>query len=163
MPTPLLANQGNSGRWVPLPDQFDPSRPVVPCRPAHILLVEDHRQVRDVMARALRTAGFVVSEAEGAETARRIMGEERIDGAVLDISLGSDMNGLELGRWLRHCQPGIPIIFVTGLSEWELPEQAPQDGLTHMLRKPFGAREIVSFVAAMLAPRRGLDGVVSGG
>jgi two-component system OmpR family response regulator len=153
-----LAEPGAAMYWRPVADRFDPSRVARPI-PAHVLLVEDHRQVRQVMARALRNAGMTVIEAETAGGARDALDGVFIDAAVLDISLPGDMDGVQLGRWIRLRNRALPMIFVTGLTDWELPQDIPQDGHAVLLRKPFGAREIVAFVSRMLTPRFGESGL----
>ena len=45
------------------------------------------------------------------------------------------------------------LIFMTGLTEWEIPEPIPNDPATRFLCKPFGARVIVDYVCNLLAPR----------
>ena len=130
-------------------------------RPGHVLLVEDHLQVRQLMARALRAAGFTTSEAGCANEARALLADMHVDAVVLDISLPGDVNGVQLGKWLRFRNQTVPLIFITGLTEWEIPEPVPQDPASRFLRKPFGARVIVDYVHNLLAPRYDL-GVVAG-
>lgn len=120
--------------------------------PAHIMIVEDHEQVRRFMARALRGAGFTVSEAGGAEDARVLLAERHFALVILDVSLPGAFGGIQLGKWMRLRNPDMKLIFITGLSDWELPEQMPRDAVTRFLRKPFGARVIVDFVFSLLSP-----------
>ena len=134
-----------------MPDRFEALAETRPAA-AQVLLVEDHRLVRHVMARALRAAGYGVWEAENAGQA---LLPERVDAAVIDVSLPGGMNGLEFGRIARRRWAGMPIVFVTGLMDFELPEPVPQDRTTRLLHKPFGAREIVALVNALLTARFG--------
>lgn len=119
----------------------------------HVLIVEDHAQVRHVVARALRAAGFATFEAADASEARTLLEAVHVDAVVLDISLPGSLNGVQLGRWIRLCDNSIPLIFITGLTEWEIPEPIPTDPATRFLCKPFGARVIVDYVCNLLAPR----------
>ena len=121
-----------------------------------VLVVEDHHLVRDVIARSLGAAGFIVIEAENATSARAFVDSTTIDAAVLDIALTGDMNGLQLGHWIRYRYRLLPLVFVTGLSDWEMPAEVPLDQSTRLLRKPFGAREIAEAVRTMLVPRFGM-------
>jgi DNA-binding response OmpR family regulator len=140
-----------------MPDGFDFRLPAIGLRPARVLVVEDHRLVRHVMARALRGSGLVALEADTAAAARNLAGGVELDAAVLDITLPGEMNGAQLARWLRRRQPNLPLLFVTGLNEWDLPAEMLQDGRARLLRKPFGARTIVEFVSGLLGPRFGVD------
>jgi DNA-binding response OmpR family regulator len=124
-----------------------------------VLLVEDHLQVRHVVARALRGAGYVVCEVGSGLAARERAEAERVDAAVIDISLPGEMHGVGFGRWLRRVWSGVPIVFVTGLMEWEMPEPVSQDVATRLLHKPFGALEIVGLVNGLVSARMGLGGI----
>ena len=141
-----------------LADQFERARGGLSGRPVHVLLVEDHRLVRHVMARALRGAGLVVIEAETAQRAREVLDGVHVDAAVLDVSLPGEMNGVQLGHWMRYRDPKLPMVFVTGLTDWEMRDAIPDDPLTRFLRKPFGARVIVDLVSSLLSPRHGIGG-----
>ena len=132
-------------------------------RPAHVLVVEDHRLVRHVVARALRAAGHFVLEADSAEQALDVLDNAHIDAAVLDFSLPGDMNGLQLGRCMRYRDPRLPIVFVSGLTDWEIQDVIPTDPETRFLRKPFGARVIVDMVQGLLSARSGFSRVQPAG
>jgi two-component system cell cycle sensor histidine kinase/response regulator CckA len=123
-------------------------------RAGRILLVEDHRLVRHVIVRALRGAGFGVLEAENGDAARKVCEDVAFDAAVLDISLPGEMDGIALGRWIRRQHRLVPLVFVTGLTEWEMPTPQRGDPHVYFLRKPFGAKAIVEFVGAALNKAR---------
>ena len=125
--------------------------------------VEDHRLVRHVVARALRAAGHFVLEADSAEQALDVLDNAHIDAAVLDFSLPGDMNGLQLGRCMRYRDPRLPIVFVSGLTDWEIQDVIPTDPETRFLRKPFGARVIVDMVQGLLSARSGFSRVQPAG
>lgn len=125
-------------------------------RQRHVLLVEDHHLVRHVIARSLRSAGFQVSEADHAERASELVVDASIDAAVLDVSLPGCMNGIQLGRWLRARQPALPLVFISGLTDWEIMDAIPDDPRSRFLRKPFGARVIVNLVSGLLSERYGM-------
>lgn len=124
-----------------------------------VLLVEDHRQVRHVVARALRGAGYDVCDVESGLAARELAALERVDAAVIDISLPGEMHGVGFGRWLRQAWGDVPIVFVTGLMDWEMPEPVQQDTGTRLLHKPFGAIEIVGLVNTLVSARPGVAGI----
>ncbi len=124
-----------------------------------VLVVEDHLQVRHVVARALRGAGYEVCEAESGAPALEQAAAERVDAAVIDISRAGTLHGVGFGRCLREMWVGVPIVFVTGLMDWEMPEPVPQDGTTRLLHKPFGALEIVGLVNGLVSARSGFGGM----
>jgi len=83
---------------------------VKPPRPRRVLLVEDDRDVRSIIALALRRVDIEVVEAETAEQARPRFDAADIDIVVTDIALPGDTNGLLLGEWLRICFGELPLV-----------------------------------------------------
>ena len=68
--------------------------------PDHILVVDDDRQLLDLVVRYLADSGLRVSRARDAVQARAALASARIDLVVLDLMLPGE-DGLSLCRWLR--------------------------------------------------------------
>ena len=68
------------------------------------MIVDDHKQVRDSVARLVRSWGHEVAVANDGPTALLLADEFKPDCAVVDISLPG-MNGIELARRLRQRFP----------------------------------------------------------
>src|SRR5689334_24771040 len=81
----------------------------------HILVVDDHREIRELLARYLAKSGFRVSTAEDAAVARRRLQAEAIDLVVLDVMMPGE-DGLYLCRELR-ATGSVPLILLTALAE----------------------------------------------
>lgn len=62
---------------------------------AHILIVDDHREIRDLVSRALTKEGFRVSSAADGRAMRKILADGRIDLILLDLMLPGE-DGLSL-------------------------------------------------------------------
>ena len=77
----------------------------------HILVVDDHREIRELLARYLAKSGFRVSTAENAAAARRRLQAEAIDLVVLDVMMPGE-DGLSLCRELR-ATGSVPVILLT--------------------------------------------------
>ena len=77
----------------------------------HVLIVDDHREIRDLVARALTKEGFRVSAAADGRAMRKVMADSRIDLILLDLMLPGE-DGLSLCRTLR-AESKIPIIMLT--------------------------------------------------
>jgi DNA-binding response OmpR family regulator len=116
-----------------------------------VLIVEDHREVRSVLARALRKANLEVLEAETAGAAREMLDAALVDAVITDIALPGSIDGVELGRWIRFRFPRMPMVFISGLTPYELPGAPVRDALTRFVCKPFGARLLVEHVRSLLA------------
>ncbi len=84
-------------------------------RTPHILVVDDHRDIRDLLARFLAKHGLRASVAESAAAARKTLAAADIDLVVLDIMMPGE-DGLSLTRFLRE-STDIPVILLTAMGE----------------------------------------------
>src|SRR4051794_12047215 len=82
----------------------------------HLLVVDDDKELRDLLVRALARDGHVVRACADVSTARRTVVEDRPDLVVLDLAL-PDGNGIDLCRELRSTANNIPILMLTAHSE----------------------------------------------
>jgi signal transduction histidine kinase len=77
---------------------------------AHLLVVDDHREIRDSLNAYLCKHGYRVSTADSAVAVRKVLMSSAIDLVVLDIMMPGE-DGLALCRFLRETT-GIPIILL---------------------------------------------------
>jgi two-component system, OmpR family, phosphate regulon response regulator PhoB len=116
-----------------------------------ILIVEDERPIREMIAFGLKRAGFDVREAEDCRTARAALADKRPDLVLLDWML-PDMSGLELARALKRDRETreLPIILLTARAE-ETDKVAGLDGgADDYVTKPFSPRELLARINAVL-------------
>lgn len=114
----------------------------------HILVVDDHRDIRDALAKYLARNGYRVSQAESAAAARKILRDAAIDLCVLDIMMPGE-DGLSLTRDLRS-QGDLPIILLTAVSEETDRIVGLEMGADDYLTKPFNPRELLARIRAVL-------------
>jgi two-component system OmpR family response regulator len=114
----------------------------------HILVVDDHREIRDLVSRALTKEGFRVSVAADGRAMRKILADSRIDLVLLDLMLPGE-DGLSLCRMLR-AESNIPIIMLTAKGEEVDRVIGLEMGADDYLPKPFGSRELVARIKAVL-------------
>src|SRR4051812_34309940 len=88
-------------------------RPCPPGATLRVLLVEDHKDSRDVMSRMLRSAGFAVDAAATCGEALALGTSHTFDLLVTDLDL-PDGSGWDLAERLRPALPGMVAIAVTG-------------------------------------------------
>src|SRR6201987_60773 len=83
-----------------------------------LLIVEDEKAIRDMVAFGLRRAGYEVREAEDCREARARIVDARPDLMLVDWML-PDMSGLELTRALKRSKDTeeIPVIMLTARAE----------------------------------------------
>lgn len=114
----------------------------------HILIVDDHREIRDLVLRALNKDGFRVSAAADGRAMEKIMADSRIDLILLDLMLPGE-DGLSLCRKLRT-KSDIPIIMLTAKGEEIDRVIGLEMGADDYLAKPFGSRELIARIKAVL-------------
>ena len=114
----------------------------------HILIVDDHREIRELVARALTKEGFRVSAATDGKEMRKRMADGAIDLVLLDWMLPGE-DGLALCRALR-AESDLPIIMLTAKGEEVDRVIGLEMGADDYLPKPFGSRELVARIKAVL-------------
>lgn len=116
--------------------------------PPHVLIVDDHREIRDLVSRALTKEGFRVSVAADGRAMRKLLADSRIDLILLDLMLPGE-DGLSLCRALR-AESNIPIIMLTAKGDEVDRVIGLEMGADDYLPKPFGSRELVARIKAVL-------------
>jgi len=113
---PLLARAAESAA-LRHPDPTSPAMPS-PERGGHILVVDDNREVADLVTDALRFVGYSVDTAYDGPTGLEMATRRPPDVAVLDIGL-PEMDGYELARRLRALPSlaRVYLIAITGYGE----------------------------------------------
>ncbi|MGO1068899.1 response regulator [Lysobacter sp. CA199] len=117
-------------------------------RQPHIAVVDDHRDIRQLVCRYLREQGYRVSEADSAVSLERLMLQATPDLIVLDIMMPGE-DGLSLCRRLR-ASGEIPIILLTALTEDVDRIAGLELGADDYLPKPFNPRELLARIRAVL-------------
>ena len=120
---------------------------------AHILIVDDHREIRELVSRALTKDGFRVSTAADGRAMRKVLADSRIDLILLDLMLPGE-DGLSLCRALR-AESTIPIIMLTAKGDEVDRVIGLEMGADDYLPKPFGSRELIARIKAVLRRSHG--------
>ena len=115
---------------------------------SHILIVDDHREIRDLLARFLRKHGMRTSVAANAADAKKILKTSAIDLIVLDIMMPGE-DGLSLARSLRESKH-TPFILLTALAEETDRIVGLEIGADDYVTKPFNPRELIARIKAVL-------------
>ena len=116
-----------------------------------VLIVEDERPIREMIAFGLRRAGFEVREAEDCRAARALLADKQPDLLLVDWML-PDMSGLELTRQLKRDRVTreLPIILLTARAEETDKISGLEGGADDYVTKPFSPRELVARINAVL-------------
>lgn len=116
-----------------------------------ILIVEDERAIREMVAFGLRRAGFDIVEAEDARSARAAITDRRPDLVLIDWML-PDTSGLELTRQLKKDKEtqDLPVIMLTARAEEQDKVSGLEGGADDYVTKPFSTRELLARINAVL-------------
>ncbi|KXK39785.1 MAG: response regulator transcription factor [Saprospiraceae bacterium] len=114
----------------------------------HILVIEDHEGVQDMVKMGLEEQGFRVSVAKNGITGWEMLQENQYDLAILDVILPG-MSGLEICKEVRSQGNLLPIIMVSALDEVEDRIAGLEVGADDYLIKPFNFKELMARVKAL--------------
>jgi two-component system OmpR family response regulator len=120
----------------------------------HILIVDDQREICDLVQEYLSGEGYRVSTAQDGAGMRKVMGQSPVDLVILDLMLPGE-DGLTLARVLRQETPNVAIIILTGRGEIVDRIIGLEMGADDYLPKPFHLRELLARVKSVL--RRALN------
>ena len=116
----------------------------------NILVVEDDRETRTLIARYLRANGCnPITVADGREMVR-MMAVCRVDVLILDLMLPGE-DGLSLCRKVRAESSSLPIIVLTAHPDEEIRARAMDQGAGAFLTKPLEGDLLLAEVARALA------------
>jgi DNA-binding response OmpR family regulator len=97
-----------------------------------LLLVEDHRQLCEVLAEHLADQGYIVTVLHDGMAAQQALRSETFDAVIVDAMLPSAASGLDVAQSAR--ERGIPVLITSG---WPATIAKLSDEPYHFLRKPF--------------------------
>jgi two-component system OmpR family response regulator len=116
----------------------------------HIAVVDDHREIRELIAKYLQQQGYRVSTAENGAALRRLVERGAPDLVVLDVMMPGE-DGLTICRELRsRSGPDIPVIFLTARTDETDRVVGLELGADDYVVKPFSSRELLARIKAVL-------------
>lgn len=118
-----------------------------------ILLVEDDADITAALGEFLRKEGYAVIAAPGQRDAMSLLEERGADLALVDVSL-RDGNGFSVCREVKE-KYGIPVIFLTALSDEASAVTGFDLGADDYIAKPFRPRELLCRIKNTLRHSRG--------
>ncbi|TWB01685.1 response regulator [Bradyrhizobium stylosanthis] len=107
-----------------------------------VLIIDDQKDVRAMVAIVLRVNRFEVVEADSGAAALKAFEEGAFDAAIVDIFLG-DTSGVDVIASLRERMPELPIIAVSGMTTLDFLDQAPHLANVVCLQKPFRPNDLL--------------------
>jgi DNA-binding response OmpR family regulator len=120
--------------------------------PAHILVVDDDPQMREMLAEYLGEYDFRVTGAADGEVMRRVLASSVVDLIVLDLRLRAE-DGMQIARKLR-AESSIPIVILTGRKDDVDRIMGLELGADDYLTKPVNLRELLARIRTVLRRAR---------
>ena len=130
------------------------SRPAESLAGVRILLVEDSRETRELVARALGEEGCLVTAVGSAVAATASLEEGEFHAVILDLGL-PDGNGLWLCQEWRRCGKRAPVLILTARADVASRVAGLDAGADDYLYKPFALAELRARLRALLRRARG--------
>ncbi|MCF6228172.1 MAG: response regulator, partial [Planctomycetes bacterium] len=117
---------------------------------ANILLAEDDPDIRDMVSMVLEESGYGVVVAEDGRIAlNRLNSSLKIDLLITDIIM-PEMDGIELAAIVSELNIGLPVLFYSGYTAKDVPDEQTQGAPVDFLKKPFGPQELLKRVSKLL-------------
>lgn len=116
--------------------------------PLDILVVDDERDIRDLVAGVLEDEGYGARVAADSDSALEAISVRRPSLVLLDVWLqGSRLDGLELLDEIKRRDPSIPVLMISGHGNLDTAVAAIRRGATDFIEKPFEAERLLLMVA----------------
>ncbi|MGO4511341.1 response regulator [Bradyrhizobium sp. 2TAF36] len=107
-----------------------------------VLVVDDQKEVRAMVAIVLRVNRFDVVDAESGAAGLKAFSEGAFDAAIVDIFL-ADTSGVDVMAAIRERVPGFPIVAVSGMTALDFMGEAPGLADVVCLQKPFRPNDLL--------------------
>ena len=137
------------------------SHPPQPDSPRQTLLIaDDDGGLRSTLSDVFEPH-FNVVTADSGRDALGLLNESHTDLALFDMQMG-EVSGLDLIGVIRQRRLILPCLLMTARPTGDVLERAESLGVTPVLRKPFGLRQVVDSVVGLIERAYGRDCVPTG-
>lgn len=119
-----------------------------------ILIVDDEKTIRMVIADALEAQGFQINTAASPAEALDIFDKTPCDLALIDLKMPGTMDGIGLLKEIRQRSPQTVVIMLTGFATFDSAIAAMREGAFDYLTKPASITQIIESVQRGLAKQR---------
>lgn len=116
----------------------------------HILVVDDDRQLRNIAVETLRALNYKASSVNSGEEAVKFLSQTSVDLILLDMLMGSGMNGRETYEEILKIRPGQKALIVSGFSKSDEVKKALRLGAGGFIQKPFDMVDLAAVVSKEL-------------
>jgi two-component system, NtrC family, response regulator AtoC len=118
-----------------------------------VLVVDDDREMCELLRSQLTRREFAVRAEASAEEALARLGSEDIDAVVTDVRMRG-IDGIQLCERLRHNRPDVPVLVITAFGSLDTAIAAIRAGAYDFLAKPFEVEELAFRLERAIQHRR---------
>jgi len=120
-----------------------------------ILIVDDERDIRELVAGVLEDEGFETRTAANSDEALQALADRRPSLLLLDVWLqGSKLDGLQLLEVVKGRDPTLPVLMISGHGNLDTAVAAIRQGAVDFIEKPFEASRLVHLVSRATETQR---------
>jgi two-component system nitrogen regulation response regulator NtrX len=117
-----------------------------------ILIVDDERDIRELISDILEDEGYVTRRAGDSDAAMSAIEEDQPSLLILDIWLkDSRMDGIDILKSVKRDYPDVPVVIISGHGNIEIAVAAIKQGAYDFIEKPFNIDQL------MVVIRRGME------
>lgn len=121
-------------------------------RAARVLVVDDNKDVVELLELLLSHHGVTVLKAYGGQESLEVVRREPVDLVVLDVMMpGTD--GLTVCRELKRTYPALPIILLTARDDMSTRSEAMSLGVSEFVTKPVDNHDLLTRIQTQLRNR----------
>ncbi len=120
-----------------------------------ILIVDDERDIRELISDILKDEGFTTRLAGTSDEAMAEMNKEPPSLMILDIWLkDSRMDGIDILKTVKRDNPDVPIIIISGHGNIEIAVAAIKQGAYDFIEKPFNIDQLMVVITRAMETSR---------
>jgi two-component system nitrogen regulation response regulator NtrX len=120
-----------------------------------ILIVDDERDIRELIGDILRDEGFSVRLAANADECMAAINAEAPSLMILDIWLkDSRMDGIDILKTVKRDNPDVPVVIISGHGNIEIAVAAIRQGAYDFIEKPFNIDQLMVVVSRAMETSR---------
>ncbi len=127
--------------------------PPPPAPAATVLVVDDNRDVVDILTRLVTSRGMTALHAYDGRQGLEVVRRQAVDVIVLDVMMPV-MDGLAVCRELREIAPTIPVILLTAKDDMATREAGMALGVSEFVVKPVNNRDLLARIQTQISTRR---------
>ncbi|WP_299864312.1 sigma-54 dependent transcriptional regulator [uncultured Roseobacter sp.] len=120
-----------------------------------ILIVDDERDIRELISDILKDEGFATRLAGNSDDAMAAINAEAPALIVLDIWLkDSRMDGIDILKAVKHDNPDVPVVIISGHGNIEIAVAAIKQGAYDFIEKPFNIEQLLVVIRRAMETSR---------